>query len=78
MNPKRPNDIEFQRMKAHLKENPPTPAPIAIGGGLGDRVHAILGPLGKFIHWPCLKGDGTTDLKPKSLCNYFRITLNKI
>jgi hypothetical protein len=35
---------------------------------LGDAAHAILGPIGRAIHWPCLKGDGTTDLKPGSPC----------
>jgi hypothetical protein len=46
--------------------------------GLGDALHEKFGPIGKAIHWPCLKGDGTTDLKPRSLCNYMRQTFNLI
>ena len=46
--------------------------------GLGDRVHAIAGPIGRAIGWPCLKGDGSTDLKPGSPCDRARNFLNKI
>lgn len=46
--------------------------------GLGDRVHAVAGPIGRAIHWPCMKGDGTTDLKPGSPCDKARNLLNKI
>ncbi|MGD0813362.1 MAG: hypothetical protein ABSA83_07140 [Verrucomicrobiota bacterium] len=45
---------------------------------LGDAVHRIAGPIGRAIHWPCMKGDGTTDLKPGSPCDRVRITLNKL
>jgi hypothetical protein len=44
--------------------------------GLGDRIHALFGPIGQAIGWPCLKGDGTTDLKPDSLCAKIREKLN--
>ena len=46
--------------------------------GLGDRAHRILGPIGRALHWPCLKGDGTIDLKPGSPCDKARNFLNKI
>jgi hypothetical protein len=46
--------------------------------GLGDLVHKVAGPIGRAIGWPCLKGDGTTDLKPGSPCESARRTLNKI
>ena len=45
---------------------------------LGDMVHAIAGPIGRAIHWPCLKGDGTTDLKPGSPCDQIKTALNKL
>jgi hypothetical protein len=45
---------------------------------LGDLVHKIAGPIGKAIHWPCLKGDGTTDLKPGSPCDRAKKVLNKV
>lgn len=45
---------------------------------LGDAVHAVAGPIGRAIKWPCLKGDGTTDLKPGSPCDRFKKRLNKI
>jgi hypothetical protein len=48
------------------------------GEGLGDKLHRVLGPIGRAIHWPCMKGDGTTDLKPATLCFYLRQTFNKI
>lgn len=61
---------------------PPRPLPASgerkQDRGIGDRVHEKLGPIGQKINWPCMKGDGTTNLKPISLCNFFRITLNKI
>jgi hypothetical protein len=46
--------------------------------GLGDALHRVAGPIGRAIHWPCMKGDGTTDLKPGSPCDKLRGTLNKI
>src|SRR5258708_960907 len=46
--------------------------------GLGDRLHKAFGPIGRAIHWPCMKGDGTTDLKPSSPCDKGRTLLNKI
>ena len=36
--------------------------------GLGDALHSVLGPIGRRIKWPCMKGDGTIDLKPGSPC----------
>lgn len=46
--------------------------------GFGDKVHSIFGPIGRAIHWPCLKGDGTMDLKPGSPCDKARKLLNKL
>src|ERR1700722_2029940 len=46
--------------------------------GLGDAIPAIAGPIGRAIHWPCMKGDGTTDLKPDSPCDRARIALNTV
>jgi hypothetical protein len=70
--PRRTNTME--KVKAWPK---PYVAPAT---GLGDRVHSVLGPAAvKFVPWwPCLKGDGTAALKPKSLCNYLRQTANRI
>ena len=45
---------------------------------LGDKLHSILGPIGRAVNWPCLKGDGTTDLKPGSPCDNAKNALNKI
>jgi hypothetical protein len=44
--------------------------------GLGDRIHRVAGPIGRAIHWPCMKGDGTTDLRPGSPCDKIRTMLN--
>jgi hypothetical protein len=46
--------------------------------GLGDAIHALAGPIGRAVHWPCLKGDGTIDLKPDSPCERARSRLNSI
>jgi hypothetical protein len=46
--------------------------------GLGDKLHQKLGPIGRAIGWPCMKGDGTTDLKPNSFCDRLRRAANKI
>jgi hypothetical protein len=46
--------------------------------GLGNAVHRVAGPIGRALHWPCMKGDGTTDLRPGSPCDKARTTLNKI
>jgi len=46
--------------------------------GLGDAIHAIAGPIGRAIHWPCLKGDGTTELKSGSPCERARSRLNTV
>jgi hypothetical protein len=62
-----------------------TGSPITIRGpaarqkrGLGDIIHGVAGPVGKALHWPCLEGDGTTDLKPGSPCDKARQALNHI
>jgi hypothetical protein len=46
--------------------------------GLGDALHKVAGPIGRAINWPCLKGDGTTDLKPGSPCDKLRQAVNKV
>jgi hypothetical protein len=46
--------------------------------GLGDAVHAIAGPIGRALRWPCMKGDGTIDLKPGSPCDRARNGLNSL
>lgn len=46
--------------------------------GWGDRLHRFFGPIGRVIHWPCMKGDGSTDLIPGSPCDQNRKILNKI
>jgi hypothetical protein len=46
--------------------------------GLGDLIHKLAGPVGRAIHWPCMKGDGTTDLKPGSPCAKARNLANKV
>jgi hypothetical protein len=48
------------------------------GLGLGDALHSVAGPIGRKIHWPCLKGDGSTDLKPGSPCAKMRQAANTI
>ncbi len=53
-------------------------AEFAPGKGLGDRLHELFGPIGRAVHWPCLKGDGSTDLKPGSPCARARAWLNKV
>jgi hypothetical protein len=67
--------------KLRLQYNPDASrqAPsVASGIGLGDALHKVAGPIGKAIRWPCLKGDGTADLKPNSPCDRARRALNKI
>jgi hypothetical protein len=44
---------------------------------LGDKLHAVAGPIGRAIKWPCMKGDGTTSLKPGSPCARLRDKLNR-
>jgi len=46
--------------------------------GLGDAIHRVAGPIGRAIKWPCMKGDGTTDLIPGSPCDRARKLLNKL
>jgi hypothetical protein len=46
--------------------------------GLGDKIHRVLGPIGRAIKWPCIKRDGTTNLIPGSPCDKARQALNKI
>ncbi len=46
--------------------------------GLGDAIHKVAGPIGRRLKWPCLKGDGTTNLKPGSPCDKARKLLNKL
>jgi hypothetical protein len=46
--------------------------------GLGDLIHKVAGPIGRALRWPCMKGDGTTDLKPGSPCARARRVLNTI
>jgi hypothetical protein len=46
--------------------------------GLGDLVHRVAGPIGRAIRWPCMKGDGSNDLKPGSPCAKAREALNAI
>jgi len=46
--------------------------------GLGDAIHAIAGPVGRALRWPCMKGDGTIDLKPGSPCDRARNGLNRL
>ena len=43
--------------------------------GLGDLVHAIAGPIGQALHWPCNQ-PGSADLKPGSPCDQARKKLN--
>jgi hypothetical protein len=53
-------------------------APSPPGQGLGDKLHSVLGPIGRAIHWPCMAADGTTNLKPGSPCDNARKALNNI
>jgi hypothetical protein len=46
--------------------------------GWGDALHRIAGPIGRALSWPCLKGDGTTDLKPGSPCANAKDKLDQI
>ncbi len=57
---------------------PQTPGPGVPTLRLGDLLHKVAGPIGRAVGWPCLKGDGTTDLKPGSPCERARRTLNEI
>jgi hypothetical protein len=53
-------------------------AKLASRVGLGDAIHAVAGPIGRAINWPCMKGDGTTNLRPGSPCAKLRDKLNRI
>jgi hypothetical protein len=46
--------------------------------GVGDAIHKVAGPIGRAINWPCVKDDGTTDLKPGSPCDQMRQAANRI
>jgi hypothetical protein len=46
--------------------------------GLGDLIHKFAGPVGRAIHWPCMKGNGSTDLKPGSPCAKARELANRV
>ncbi len=46
--------------------------------GLGDAIHRVAGPIGRALRWPCMKGDGTLDLKPGSPCDRARNRLNNL
>jgi hypothetical protein len=46
--------------------------------GLGDALHKIAGPIGKAIHWPCMRGDGSTELKSDSPCAKARALANRV
>ena len=76
MNPLRSTDSEMAKMRDWLKANRPKPGETPIG--LGDKVHRVLGPVGALIRWPCMKGDGTIDLKPGSPCDNGRTFLNEL
>ena len=65
-------EICLKRKRAKLTGSDP------IKGGLGDKLHRVAGPIGRAIGWPCLKGDGTTELKPGSPCDKARKLLNTI
>lgn len=52
-----------------------TPPP---GFRLGDAIHKVAGPVGRAIKWPCMKGDGTINLKAGSPCDRARKLLNKL
>jgi hypothetical protein len=69
--PEQFQDIRRRFQISNFKSQIPKP-------GLGDRVHAVAGPIGRALHWPCLKGDGTTDLKPGSPCDKIRTQLNRL
>lgn len=57
----------------NLRAKPPQPR-----FKLGDALHKVAGPIGRAINWPCMKGDGTTDLKPGSPCERLRDSLNRM
>ena len=46
--------------------------------GLGDAIHAIAGPIGRALRWPCMKGDGSLELKPGSPCERARNGMNGV
>ena len=46
--------------------------------GLGDLIHKVAGPIGRAVRWPCMKGNGTTELKPGSPCDRARRALNAV
>ena len=70
-------DEDHARLRAEFNPNH-SPLTTNHSRGLGDAIHAVAGPIGRAIHWPCLKGDGTTDLKPNSPCDKLRNIANKI
>ena len=55
---------------------PPTISLFPREMGLGDLVHKVAGPIGRAMRWPCMKGDGTMELKPGSPCDRARRALN--
>jgi len=75
---------EFAFQNPNLNRNSNLPSKLFTGAkldsrlGLGDIIHAVAGPIGRAIKWPCNKGDGTIDLRPESPCAKLRDRLNRI
>ena len=73
-------DETHARLRQQYHPAPPTVAlspPEGAGvRGLGDLVHKVAGPIGRAVRWPCMKGDGTTELKSGSPCDRARHALN--
>jgi hypothetical protein len=63
--------FQISNLKSEIPNSAPCPR-------LGDCIHKIAGPIGLLLHWPCLKGGGTTDLRPGSPCARIQARLNTI
>jgi len=75
------DDATYEALRREF--NPLAPSRVTVPGaalrpGLGDAIHKVAGPIGRAINWPCLKGDGTTDLRPGSPCDRARKMLNQV
>jgi hypothetical protein len=70
--------FKLERPQPRIKPPRTSKMPTLKKFGLGDAIHKVAGPIGRVINWPCMKSDGSTDLKPGSPCARVRDTLNRI
>lgn len=69
---------DYERIGAQFATEISPAKSVPPGTGLGDLVHKLAGPIGRAVKFPCMKGDGSTELKPGSPCAKARALGNKL